>query len=175
MRPYRSDRFVPPAPISFTALRRTEDALLSALPDDFEILVFAPVLPLVGHSAVVTVGPRKVIATVRGSEVVADPTNALALEESLRRSLALAVDPRSATGGGYYMGVCFKIYAGVEDQDVDVADGGFVDWSQLVTGNRKERLLISDFDVDRLTEMMPSLPILDQSPPYWTGDPSHRY
>jgi hypothetical protein len=49
MRPYRSDRFVPPAPISFTALRRTEDALLSALPDDFEILVFAPVLPLVGH------------------------------------------------------------------------------------------------------------------------------
>ena len=79
------------------------------------------------------------------------------------------------TGSGYYMGVCFKIYAGVEDQDLEVADGGFVDWSQRLTGNRKERLLISDFDVDRLTETMPSSPILDQSPLYWTGDPSHRY
>ncbi|WP_329359597.1 hypothetical protein [Streptomyces sp. NBC_01483] len=87
MRPYRSDRFVPPAPTNFTALRRTEDALLSALPDDFVILVFAPVLPLAVHSAVATVDPRKVIATVRGSEVAADPTNALALEVSLRRSL----------------------------------------------------------------------------------------
>ncbi|MCX5087428.1 hypothetical protein OOK36_00425 [Streptomyces sp. NBC_00365] len=73
------------------------------------------------------------------------------------------------------MGVCFKIYAGVEDQDVEVAGGGFVDWSQLLTGNRKERLLISDFDADRLTETMPSSPILAQSAPYWTGDPSHRY
>ncbi|MCX5087429.1 hypothetical protein OOK36_00430 [Streptomyces sp. NBC_00365] len=96
MRPYRSVRFVPPAPTSFTALRRTEDALLSALPNDFEILVFAPVLPLVAHSAVATAGPRKVIATVRGSEVAADPTNASALEVSLRRSLPLAEDPRSS-------------------------------------------------------------------------------
>jgi hypothetical protein len=95
MRRYRSDRFVAPAPISFTALRRTEDILVSALPDDVEILVLAPVLPLAAHSAVATVDPRKVIATVRGSEVAADPTNALALEASLRRSLALAADPRS--------------------------------------------------------------------------------
>ncbi|WP_228044141.1 hypothetical protein [Streptomyces ferrugineus] len=258
MRRYRSDRFVAPAPISFTALRRTEDALVSALPDDFEMLVLAPVLPLAAHSAVATVDPRKVIATVRGSEVAADPTNALALEASLRRSLALAADPRSTTpvrlaasqrvtraqhfngpgmlahfqifglvtagrdtgnrsfehqqlaehlgfaarslaaagarrtriqltcledasrpiierlggdltglpgvavledpdrttGRGYYTDVCFKIYAGVEDQYLEVADGGFVEWSQLLTGNRKERLLISGFGVDRLAETL---------------------
>ncbi len=260
MRRYRSDRFVAPAPISFTALRRAEDALVSALPDGFEMLVLAPVLPLAAHSAVATVDPRKVIATVRGSEVAADPTNALALEASLRRSLALAADPRSnvpvrlaasqrvvraqhfngpgmlahfqifglvtagrdtgnrsfeheqlaehlgfaaralaaagahririqltclddasrsivermhadltalpgvavledpdrTAGRGYYTGICFKIYAGVEDQDLEVADGGFVDWSQFLTGNRKERLLISGFGVDRLAETLTS-------------------
>jgi hypothetical protein len=96
MRRYCSNRFVAPASISFTALRRTEDALLSELPDGFEVLVLAPVLPLAAHSAVATVDPRKVIATVRGSEVAADPTNALALEASLRRSRALATDPRSS-------------------------------------------------------------------------------
>ena len=96
MRRYGSDRFVAPAPISFAALRRTEDALVSELPDGFEVLVLAPVLPpLAAHSAVATVDPRKVVATVRGSEVAADPTNALALEASLRRSHALAADPRS--------------------------------------------------------------------------------
>ncbi|MEU0300850.1 hypothetical protein ABZ252_15510 [Streptomyces sp. NPDC006175] len=95
MRRYRDDRFVAPAPTGFTALRRTEDALVSALPEGFETLVLAPVLPLAAHSAVATVDPRKVIATVRGSEVAADPTNALALEASLRRSVALAADPRS--------------------------------------------------------------------------------
>ncbi|MET7365911.1 hypothetical protein ABZS61_08770 [Streptomyces sp. NPDC005566] len=257
MRRYRSDRFVAPAPTGFTALRRTEDALLSALPDAFEMLVLAPVLPLATHSSVATVDPRKVIATVRGSEVAADPTNALALEASLRRSLALAAAPRSpalvrlaasqrvtraqhfsapgmlahfqifglvtagrdtgnrrfehqqlaehlrfavaaltavgvqhtqirltgledasrpvierirgdfaelpgltvledpdrATGRGYYTGSCFKIYAGVEDQYLEVADGGFVDWSQLLTGNRKERLLISGFGVDRIADI----------------------
>ncbi|MFC8229451.1 hypothetical protein [Streptomyces sp. NPDC057287] len=260
MRRYRSDRFVAPAPISFTALRRTEDALLSALPDGFETLVLAPVLPLAAHSAVATVDPRKVMATVRGSEVAADPTNALALEASLRRSRALDADPRSSapvrlaagqrvtraqqfgepgmlahfqilglvtagrdtgsrsfeheqlaehlrfaaramaaagarqtqirltclddasrpvvdrardecavlpdvlvtedpdrtTGRGYYRGICFKIFAGVEGNCPEVGDGGFVDWSQLLTGNRKERLLISGFGVDRLAGTLAS-------------------
>ncbi|MFF8534337.1 hypothetical protein ACF07B_20740 [Streptomyces sp. NPDC015532] len=65
MRCYRSDRFVAPAPISFAALCRADGALLFALPDEFEILVLAPVLPLAAHSAVATVDPRKVIATLR--------------------------------------------------------------------------------------------------------------
>lgn len=254
MRRYRGDRFVAPAPISFAALRRAEDALLSELPDGFELLVLAPVLPLAAHTAVATVDPRKVVATVRGSEVAADPTNALALEASLRRSAALAADPRSralirlaasqrvvraqyfdgpgmlahfqlfglvtagrdtgsqsfehqqltehlrfaarglaaagarrtrirltclaesagsvveqvrhdlaalpdvdvsedpdrSTGRGYYTGLCFKVYAGIAGQELEIGDGGFVDWSQLFTGNRKERLLISGLGVDRL-------------------------
>ncbi|WP_157876008.1 hypothetical protein [Peterkaempfera griseoplana] len=268
MRRYRADRFVVPAPVSFTALRRTEDTLISALPDGFEMLVLAPVLPLAAHSAVATVDPRKVIATIRGSEVAADPTNALALEASARRSLALASEPRSrapvrlaasqrvtraqqfqgpgmlahfqifglvtagrdtgnhsfehqqlnehlqfavraltaagaqhtqirltcleeasrpivermraglaslpatsvmedpdrTTGRAYYTGVCFKIYTGVEGELVEVGDGGFVDWSRRLTGNRKERLLISGFGLERLAETVTPRPRLDQSP-----------
>jgi hypothetical protein len=258
MRRYRSDRFVAPAPVGFAALRRAEDVLVSALPDGFEVLVLAPVVPLATHSAVATVDPRKVIATVRGSEVAADPTNALALEASHRRALALAADPRSnvpvrlaagqrvvraqsfkgpgnlahfqlfglvtagrdtgnrlfehqhltehlrfaaqvmadigaqdtrigltflddapgptlervrhdlaglpqvevcedpdrATGRGYYTGVCFKICTSIGGNRLEVGDGGFVPWSQLLTGNRKERLLISGFGVDRLAEAL---------------------
>ncbi|WP_320776717.1 hypothetical protein [Streptomyces sp. CRN 30] len=253
MRRYRNDRFMTPAPVEFSALRRTEDALVSALPDGFEMLVLAPVVPLAAHAAVATVDPRKVIATVRGSEVAADPTNALALEAAHRRSLALTADPRSptpvrlaasqrvtraqsfkspgslahfqvfglvtagrdtgshrfdrhlaehlefaaratagagardtqirltaledaagevvertchhlsglpgvqvredpdrATGRGYYTGVCFKVFADIGGEHAEVGDGGFVPWSQLLTGNRKERLLISGFGVDRL-------------------------
>ncbi|MEU9360579.1 hypothetical protein AB0D35_20990 [Streptomyces sp. NPDC048301] len=254
MRRYRSDRFVAPAPVGLTALRRTEDALLSALPDGFEPLVLAPVLPLAAHSAVATVDPRKVIATARGGEVAADPTNGLALEASSRRSRLLAADPRSSTlvrlaasqrvvraqhfdapgalahfqilglvtagrdvgnrdferrqltehltftaqglaaagvpgaeiritcldeanrpvvrrvldalaalpgvtvvedaarlsGRGYYADLCFKVFARVGGEAVEVGDGGFVDWSRHLMGNRKERLLITGLGVDRL-------------------------
>jgi hypothetical protein len=256
MRRYRGDRFVAPAAISFAALRRAEDALLSALPDGFEVLVLAPLQPLAVHTAVTTVDPRKVVATVRGSEVCADTTNALALEASVRRAAALTADPRSnatirlaasqrivraqrfegpgmlahfqllglvtagrdtgnqsfeqrqlaehlqfaaralpaagvrhtqirltclresarpvidrvqrdlaelpgidifedhrrTTGRGYYTDLCFKIHAEVAGQQTEIGDGGFVDWTQLFTSNRKERLLISGYGVDRLAQ-----------------------
>ena len=257
MRRYRADRFVAPAPISFAALRCAEDALVSALPEGFDVLMLAPVLPLAAHSAVSTVDPRKVIATVRGSEVAADPTNALALEAAVRRATALATDPRSSeqirlaasqrvaraqhfggpgmlahfqlfglvtagrdtgsrsfereqlpehlrfavraltaagsqrtqirltcldeaarpdieqaredlgglpgvevledpqrsAGRGYYTGLCFKIFGEIAGQSVEIGDGGFVNWTQLLTGNRKERLLISGYGVERLAEV----------------------
>jgi len=269
MRRYRTDRFVTPAPTGFAQLRRAEDLLLSALPDDFEMLTLAPLVPLAAHAAVATVDPRKVVATIRGSEVAADPTNALALEAAQRRSQALVADPRSAvpvrlaasqrvvraqhfgapgmlahfqlfalvtagrdtgnrtfeqqhlaehlhfaalamaragvrqteiritcldesaapilarthrelagmpgidivddpnraTGRGYYTHLCYKIYATIHGQRLEIADGGFVDWTQHLTGNHKERLLISGFGIDRLattltppTDTVPSPP-----------------
>jgi hypothetical protein len=95
LRSYGRDRFVGPAAVGFGAQRRAEDAMLAALPGGFEVLTLAPVLPLGAHSAVATVDPRNVIATVRGSEVAADPTNGLALEAAARRR-ARAAGPRSA-------------------------------------------------------------------------------
>ncbi|MEV4178439.1 hypothetical protein [Nonomuraea sp. NPDC049709] len=235
LRRYGHDRFVAPAQVPFRRLRRAEDAVLSALPDEIELLTLAPVAPLGTHSALGPVDQNNVISTIRNSEVAADPTNALALEAALRRRadptrpvrlaalqrvvraqrfegaasyahftlfavitagrdtgdlaferthaaehlavLTAAVracggadaearvtvlderfervaaeldatpDPDRPGGRGYYTGLCFKIYG----KGAEVGDGGFVDWTARLLGNRKERLLISALGIDRLS------------------------
>ncbi|MFI5532900.1 hypothetical protein ACIA8O_30630 [Kitasatospora sp. NPDC051853] len=254
MRRYRSDRFVAPSPVGYRELRRAEDRLVAALPEGFEVVTLAPLVPLAAHSAVGPVDPRKVVATVRGTEVAADPTNGLALEAARRRAevaadrraaagpvrlaasqrvvraqrfqgagmsahfqlfavvtagrdsggqrferehllehlrfaaralagptggraeirltvldasaapllehvrtelagtpgLDVVEDPDRATGRGYYSGLCYKVHLVTPDGPVEVADGGFTDWTRRLTGNGKERLLIGGFGVDRL-------------------------
>src|SRR5215472_17553918 len=51
LRQYRTDRFVRPATIDVRDLRRVEEAMFGGLPDGFEVLTLAPVLPLGAHSA----------------------------------------------------------------------------------------------------------------------------
>lgn len=245
MRRYRADRFVA-AGLPARELRRAEDRLIAALPPSAELVALAPLVPLGTHSAVATVDPRKVVATVRGTEVAADPTNALALEAAVRRGRLLAASPHDATrvslaagqrvvraqfygakaglsahfhlfgfvtsgrdvggrgferaaltehfrfaahalpggaeirvtvldesyrdvlesvsealtdahvtvledptrtsGRGYYTGLCFKVHT----EAGEVGDGGFTDWTASLLGNRKERLLISGYGVERL-------------------------
>ncbi|WP_154697463.1 hypothetical protein [Lentzea guizhouensis] len=239
LRRYRSDRFVAPYALSFADLRAAEDRLLAALPASFSVVGLAPVVPLGTCSVVAAVDQNNVLSTVRGTEVAADPTNALALEAAVRRadvaartdaaaradagaragdvvrlagvqrvvraqrfegtgrfahftlfgavtagrdrgSLAFereafeehlaflreacgdvevrvsVVDPRfealrgglvvdPSRGAGYYQGLCFKVFLHGEE----IGDGGFVDWTQRLLGNRKERLLISGVGVDR--------------------------
>jgi hypothetical protein len=263
LRQYRADRFVSPATTDITDLRRVEDALFAALPDGFDVLTLAPVLPLGAHSTVATVDPRNVIATIRRTEVAADPTNGLALEAAARRGGLLDREPRSAepvrlaasqrvtraqqfegpisfahfqllgvvtagrdtgsheferqhllehlrfaatglrtagatvvrvaitrldeaagsiltdvarefagvtgvrvadapereSGRAYYRCLCFKVYAtfaqpgAAEPEPIEISDGGFVDWTAKLLGNRKERLLISGHGLDRLAIM----------------------
>lgn len=50
----------------------------------------------------------------------------------------------------YYKGIQFKLYAHTDDRVWEIADGGFVDWTQQLLGNRKERLLISGFGLEWL-------------------------
>jgi hypothetical protein len=263
MRRYRTDRFVAPGRVNARALRRAEEVMLGALPPGLEVLTLAPVLPLGAHTAAAGVDPRNVLATVRGSEVAADPTNGLALEAAVRRADLLRLNPRSAepvrlaasqrvtraqlfsgpvsfahfqllgvvtagrdTGGhefetrhlaehvrfavaglsalglepvtiavtcldepsrqvlaellaqlgglpgtditeaperesgrAYYRSLCFKVYArsGQGRREViELGDGGFVDWTAQFLGNRKERLLISGYGLDRLAMSMPA-------------------
>jgi hypothetical protein len=256
MRRYRTNRFVAPGQVSAATLRRAESAMLGALPLGFEVVTLAPVLPIGTHTATADVDPRNVIATVRGSEVAADPTNGLALEAAARRSELARLAPRSAEpvrlaasqrvtrsqlfagpasfahfqllgvvtagrdtgshefesrhlaehvrfaaaglgalgidrvtvavtcmddesrrvlaavttelaglpgiditeaperegGRAYYRGLCFKVLAGSGGQPdlLEVGDGGFVDWTARLLGNRKERLLISGYGLDRV-------------------------
>ncbi len=48
--------------------------------------------------------------------------------------------------GSYYAGFCFHVFAG----DMQLADGGTVDWGATLTGNGKERMVISGCGVERL-------------------------
>ncbi|WP_053206762.1 hypothetical protein [Jiangella muralis] len=85
---YRRDRFTTPSPLPFAALRRVEDVLLATLaarPEPVEVVTLAPLAPLGTHSALATVDQNKVVSTVRGTDVAADPTNGLALEAAVRR------------------------------------------------------------------------------------------
>ena len=50
----------------------------------------------------------------------------------------------------YYKGIQFKLYVNTDERVWEIADGGFVDWTQQLLGNRKERLLISGFGLEWL-------------------------
>jgi hypothetical protein len=265
LRQYLTDRFVSPAAADVRNLWRVEDAMFAALPDDFDLLTLAPVLPLGAHSTVAAVDPRNVIATVRRTEVASDPTNGLALEAAARRGrlldaslrsaepvrlaasqrvtraqlfegpisfahfqllgvvtagrdtgnheferthlmehLRFAVGGLSALGAGlaevkiaitrlddaatgplgaaqeefagvagvqlvdaperesgraYYRCLSFQVSVrfadpeGALSEPVEIGDGGFTDWTAKLLGNRKERLLISGYGLDRLAIM----------------------
>ena len=86
MQRWRHDRFVRPAGSDPRTLAAVEAALWAALPDRFAGVELSPVTPLGTVSALSSVGQNRMLATVRGSEVVSDPTNALAIEAAVRRS-----------------------------------------------------------------------------------------
>jgi hypothetical protein len=50
----------------------------------------------------------------------------------------------------YYKRLQFKIYVVRNNKEFDIGDGGFVDWTQKLTGNKKERLLISAIGIEYL-------------------------
>jgi hypothetical protein len=50
----------------------------------------------------------------------------------------------------YYKGINFKLYMEKESGKYEIGDGGYVDWIQKMTGNKKERCLISGISLDRL-------------------------
>jgi hypothetical protein len=64
----------------------------------------------------------------------------------------VAHDPDREAGRDYYEDACFKVHVLRPDEGpLEVADGGFVDWTQQLLASRKERLLISGIGVERLT------------------------
>jgi hypothetical protein len=74
-----------------------EEAYYLSLPPEAEALTLSPVAPLGTCASVATVSQHKVVSAERGTEVVADPTNVLALECAMRRRALLREDARSKT------------------------------------------------------------------------------
>ena len=96
LRRYKQDRFARPGRTPWRSLRRAEDALLTRLPAEVELVTLAPLVPLGTHSVLGPVSQHKVVTATRAAEVAADPTNALALEAVARRGRAAAGTVRLA-------------------------------------------------------------------------------
>jgi hypothetical protein len=85
MQRWRQDRYVQPVVSDPRPVWQLEARLWGLLPDEFAGVDLSPVAPLGTCSAVGPVSQDRVISTTRGSEVVSDPTNVLALEAASRR------------------------------------------------------------------------------------------
>lgn len=53
----------------------------------------------------------------------------------------------------YYKGCQFKVCITIEDSEIEIADGGFTDWSALLLQDRKQRTLISGLGLEYLCHL----------------------
>ncbi|MEU1840515.1 hypothetical protein [Micromonospora chersina] len=245
VRRWREDRFVRPADVDPRALARLEARVWDLLPADVAGIELSPVAPLGTCAAVAPVSQNRIVGTTRGTEVVSDPTNALAVEAALRRrrvgevhlaaahrvlraqdfgpgaaahfrlftlvssardtgsgrtearllvrhltfwrsvlaelaglatpalhvtllddpvladrladtvrpalaggTVPLRDEPERERGRGYYVRAALRLTLGGGDREV--GDGGFTDWTARLTGDAKERCLISCLATERL-------------------------
>ena len=102
-------------------------------------------------------------AGLRGTQVAFTPLSDAGrrVAESVAGVLAslpaeIVEDPHRRAGRGYYRDLCFKINVRADGELVELGDGGFTDWTQQLTANNKERLLISGIGVDRLAALIDS-------------------
>lgn len=211
LRRYIEDPLCQPAALAPRLLDDLEQRAFALVPERFTALELSPVCPLGTSSVLGRMSQNRILSTTRGSEVVSDPTNVLALESALRRrrdraapvhltaahralrttpvedpylphfrlfvlcsadragsedrlldlhrsfyeqlivdwtSLPVARDerPRKQT---YYSGATFALSAG----GYELVEGGFVDWTARLLGDRKERLLISGLGLELLARL----------------------
>ncbi len=85
MQRWRADRFVRPGDTDPRLLAQATARLWDCLPDAVSGVELSPVAPLGSCSVVAPVDQNLVVSTVRGTEVVSDPTNVLALVAAQRR------------------------------------------------------------------------------------------
>ena len=76
---WTKDRFVQPCYVDQRTLHEVDGHLLAAA-TAFEAVELSPLAPLGVCSAVALASQNKIVSTARGTEVISDPTNVLALE-----------------------------------------------------------------------------------------------
>jgi len=90
LRQWERDGFTRPAPIDQRTLVALNGHLLAAA-EAFEAIELSPLAPLGACSVVGLASQNKIVSALRGTEVVSDPTNLMALECARR----LRADPRA--------------------------------------------------------------------------------
>ena len=93
---WRQDRFVQPCAIDQRTLHELDAHLLAAA-RSFEAIELAPLAPLGVCSSVAATSQNRVVSTARGTEVVSDPTNVLALESAHRLREGAQAEVKLAT------------------------------------------------------------------------------
>jgi ribosomal protein S18 acetylase RimI-like enzyme len=76
---YARDPFVAPSPLDLRAVNRL-DAIALAAAHEFETVLLSPLAPLGSCAAVSPSHQDRIVSTLRGTEVVSDPTTVLGLE-----------------------------------------------------------------------------------------------
>ena len=65
------------------------------------------------------------------------------------KDVLVSEDRRRISEQRYYRRACFKVNAVIGRELIEIADGGFTDWTERLLGDRHERLLISGAGLDR--------------------------
>jgi hypothetical protein len=94
---YASNSFTLPSRCDPARLLEWDRIAFSHLPDRFHAIELSPVSALGSVSRLASVSQDWVLTTIRNIEVVADPTNVLALECALRRKELTRSEPADAT------------------------------------------------------------------------------
>lgn len=259
MQSYKTNRFVTPSSLDVIPFLREELQLLKeAEQNGFQAIELSPLAPMGSCSSIACVNQNKIISAIRGTEVVADATNVLALRAALLRiqsgfdekmihscSVHRHVRAQAISGKGftphfkifcalsagkdtgnfefekevvvrhllmyrrylcallkpsdvkfvfktlledgkenkmaaavteilsarmegtqlsflevprkehrYYHGLRFSINVIFNEKEYNIADGGFVDWAEKLTGNKKERLFTSGLGTELLFKLL---------------------
>lgn len=96
LKEFRDNRFLKPCDIPQVAFNRFDRQAYELLPDDFISIELSPVAPFGSCSSVTELSQNLLISTVRHSEVIADPTNVLAIEAAHRRKALLDKGPETS-------------------------------------------------------------------------------
>ncbi len=67
---------------------------------------------------------------------------------------AIEIVEKSEKEIGYYKGIQYKADIKWGDKTFEIGDGGFVDWTQQLLQNKKERLLITGFGFEFMYRIM---------------------
>jgi len=110
---WRDDRFVRPSAGDPRLLAQLEAKLWQLLPERFAGVELSPVTPLGTCSAMAPVDQHRVVSTVRGTEVISDPTNALAVEQAVDGRVDLATCHRVLRAQQFAPGAAahFRLFA----------------------------------------------------------------
>ncbi len=94
---YQNSRFTKPSPVDPRKHIAFDQLAYQIAEDVFEPIELSPLAPLGNCSVLGTVDQNKTISAIRNMEVVADPTNVMALEAARRRKILLKKNQKDKT------------------------------------------------------------------------------